>query len=176
MHALIEMYELTGQIRWIKAQNDRVRNGELYRCIADTKGAFYSGMPALYEAFGLRVIEAMNCGLPIFAANQGGPADIIVDGVSGFHINPNNGEEYSNKIADFFEKCQEDNAYWNKVSTAGLQRIYECYPWKIYSTKALNMESVHGFWRIRSKPNSDISRCSAPSSSEIWGVPGRYNK
>lgn len=40
MHNLIDKYQLKGQIRWIKAQTDRVRNGELYRCIADTKGAF----------------------------------------------------------------------------------------------------------------------------------------
>ena len=80
--------------------------------------------PALYEAFGLTVIEAMNCGLATFATNQGGPAEIIVDGVSGFHINPMNGREASNKIADFFQKCKEDPSYWNKVSTAGLQRIY----------------------------------------------------
>ena len=157
MHSLIDKYQLKGQIRWIKAQTDRVRNGELYRCIADTKGAFVQVcngrllcclimrkflqrmelnsnrkmqcllwfQPALYEAFGLTVIEAMNCGLTTFATNQGGPAEIIVDGVSGFHINPMNGREASNKLADFFQKCKEDPSYWNKVSTAGLQRIYE---------------------------------------------------
>lgn len=48
-----------------------------------------------------------------------------MDGVSGFHINPTNGREASNKIAEFFQKCKEDPSYWNKVSTAGLQRIYE---------------------------------------------------
>lgn len=123
MHALIEKYQLKGQIRWIAAQTDRRRNSELYRYIADTKGAFVQ--PALYEAFGLTVIEAMNCGLPTFATNQGGPAEIIGDGVSGFHINPNNGDEASNKIADFFEKCKSDATYWNKISTAGLDRINE---------------------------------------------------
>ncbi|KAH7533972.1 hypothetical protein FEM48_Zijuj04G0188200 [Ziziphus jujuba var. spinosa] len=123
MHALIEKYQLKGQIRWIAAQTDRRRNGELYRFIADSKGAFVQ--PALYEAFGLTVIEAMNCGLPTFATNQGGPAEIIVDGVSGFHIDPNNGDEASNKIAEFFEKCKNDATYWNKFSAAGLQRINE---------------------------------------------------
>ncbi|XP_047090368.1 sucrose synthase 7-like [Lolium rigidum] len=149
MHNLIDKYQLKGQIRWIKAQTDRVRNGELYRYIADTKGAFVQ--PALYEAFGLTVIEAMNCGLPTFATNQGGPAEIIVDGVSGFHINPINGREASTKIADFFQKCKEDPSNWNKVSTAGLQRIYECYTWKIYATKVLNMGSMYGFWRTLNK-------------------------
>lgn len=149
MHSLIEKYQLRGQFRWIAAQNDRLRNGELYRCIADTKGAFVQ--PALYEAFGLTVIEAMNCGLPTFATNQGGPAEIVVDGVSGFHINPLNGDESSNKIADFFEKCKKDSNYWNKISSAGLQRIYDCYTWKIYATKVLNMGSMYSFWRQLNK-------------------------
>jgi sucrose synthase len=123
MHELIEKYQLKGQIRWIAAQTDRKRNGELYRCIADTKGAFVQ--PALYEAFGLTVIEAMNCGLPTFATNQGGPAEIIVDGISGFHIDPQNGDESSNIIADFFEKCKVDPGYWNKFAAEGLKRINE---------------------------------------------------
>lgn len=125
MHSLIEKYQLKGHIRWIAAQTDRYRNGELYRCIADTKGAFIQ--PALYEAFGLTVIEAMNCGLPTFATNQGGPAEIIVDGVSGFHIDPNNGDETSNKIVDFFERCKTDSRYWNRMSQGGLKRINEWY-------------------------------------------------
>lgn len=123
MHMLIEKYQLKGQIRWIAAQTDRNRNSELYRTIADTKGAFVQ--PALYEAFGLTVIEAMNCGLPTFATNQGGPAEIIVDGVSGFHIDPNNGDESSNKIADFFQRCKEDPECWNRISLGGLKRINE---------------------------------------------------
>ena len=41
--------------RWLVAQKDPVRNGEMYRMIADTGGAFVQ--PALYEAFGLTVVE-----------------------------------------------------------------------------------------------------------------------
>lgn len=40
MHLLMKNYKLDGQIRWISAQMNRARNGELYRYIADTKGAF----------------------------------------------------------------------------------------------------------------------------------------
>lgn len=40
MHSLIENYNLHGQFRWIRAQMNRARNGELYRYIADGKGAF----------------------------------------------------------------------------------------------------------------------------------------
>ncbi|KAJ4828802.1 Sucrose synthase 6 [Turnera subulata] len=149
MHALMEKYQLKGQFRWIAAQTDKYRNGELYRCIADTKGAFVQ--PALYEAFGLTVIEAMNCGLPTFATNQGGPAEIIVDGVSGFLIDPNNGDESSNKIVDFFQKCKMDPGHWLKLSAEGLKRINECYTWKIYANKVLNMGNIYGFWRQLNK-------------------------
>ncbi|KAL0663800.1 hypothetical protein Bca4012_100637 [Brassica carinata] len=145
MHDLIEKYTLKGKFRWIAAQTDRYRNSELYRCIADTKGVFVQ--PALYEAFGLTVIEAMNCGLPTFATNQGGPAEIIVDGVSGFHIDPNNGDESVARIGDFFSKCSTDGLYWDSISNAGLKRIYECYTWKIYAEKLLKMGSIYGFWR-----------------------------
>ncbi|KAJ9540913.1 hypothetical protein OSB04_027419, partial [Centaurea solstitialis] len=156
MHLLIEKYQLKGQIRWIAAQTDRNRNSELYRFIADSKGAFVQ--PALYEAFGLTVIEAMNCGLPTFATNQGGPAEIIVDGVSGFQIDPNNGDESSNKIADFFQKCKEDDEYWNRISEGGLKRIYECYTWKIYANKVLNMGNIYTFWKQLNKEQKQLKQ------------------
>ncbi|RWW62924.1 hypothetical protein BHE74_00029929 [Ensete ventricosum] len=40
MYSLIEKYNLHGHFRWISAQMNRVRNGELYRYIADTRGVF----------------------------------------------------------------------------------------------------------------------------------------
>ncbi|KAI7739155.1 hypothetical protein M8C21_027263 [Ambrosia artemisiifolia] len=123
MHLFIEKYQLKGQIRWIAAQTDKSRNSELYRFIAGSKGAFVQ--PTLHEVFGLMVIEAMNCGFPTFVTNQGGPAEIIVDGVSGFQIDPNHGDEFSNKIADFFQKFKEDLGCWNIISKGGLKRIYE---------------------------------------------------
>lgn len=40
MHDLMNKYKLEGQFRWITSQTNRARNGELYRYIADTGGAF----------------------------------------------------------------------------------------------------------------------------------------
>ncbi|KAJ6684171.1 SUCROSE SYNTHASE [Salix viminalis] len=93
----------------------------------------------------------MNCGLPTFATNQGGPAEIIVDGISGFHIDPKNGDESSKIIADFFERCKVDPGHWNKYSLEGLKRINECYTWKIYAYKLLNMGGMYSFWRQLNK-------------------------
>lgn len=123
MYGLIEEYNLNGQFRWISSQMNRVRNGELYRYICDTKGAFVQ--PALYEAFGLTVVEAMTCGLPTFATFNGGPAEIIVHGKSGFHIDPYHGDQAAETLVDFFEKCKEDPSHWDKISQGGLKRIEE---------------------------------------------------
>ncbi|KAI9180986.1 hypothetical protein LWI28_010005 [Acer negundo] len=149
MHELMKTYKLDGQFRWISAQTNRARNGELYRYIADTEGAFVQ--PAFYEAFGLTVVEAMTCGLPTFATCHGGPAEIIEDGVSGFHIDPYHPDQTAECMVDFFQKCQEDPSHWNKISDAGLQRIYERYTWKIYSERLLTLAGVYGFWKYVSK-------------------------
>lgn len=123
MYSLIETYKLNGQFRWISSQMNRVRNGELYRCIADTRGAFVQ--PAVYEAFGLTVVEAMTCGLPTFATCNGGPAEIIVHGKSGFNIDPYHGDRAAETLVEFFEKSKVDPSYWDNISQGGLKRIYE---------------------------------------------------
>nr|KJB54539.1 hypothetical protein B456_009G038000 [Gossypium raimondii] len=145
MFELIEKYNLNGQFRWISSQMNRIRNGELYRYICDTKGAFVQ--PALYEAFGLTVVEAMTCGLPTFATCNGGPAEIIVHGKSGFNIDPYHGDQAADILVDFFEKCKKDPSHWDKISQGGLKRIEEKYTWKIYSERLLTLTGVYGFWK-----------------------------
>lgn len=149
MHGLIEKYNLKGQFRWITAQMNRARNGELYRYIADTRGAFVQ--PAFYEAFGLTVVESMTCGLPTFATCNGGPAEIIEHGISGFHIDPYHPDQMAELLIDFFEKCHKEPAHWDNISGGGLRRIYERYTWKIYSERLLTLAGVYGFWKYVSK-------------------------
>ncbi|KAL1805017.1 hypothetical protein DCAR_0830804 [Daucus carota subsp. sativus] len=149
MYELIDTYKLNGQFRWISSQMNRVRNGELYRYIADTKGAFVQ--PAFYEAFGLTVVEAMTCGLPTFATLHGGPAEIIVHGKSGFHIDPYHGEQVAELLVNFFEKCKTDPSQWDAISAGGLKRIQEKYTWQIYSERLLTLAGVYGFWKHVSK-------------------------
>lgn len=52
------------------------------------------------------------------------PAEIIVDGQSGFHIDPYHGDEAANLMADFFEGVHEDEKRWIDLSDAALERIY----------------------------------------------------
>nr|AHN50409.1 sucrose synthase 2 [Lilium davidii var. unicolor] len=149
MHQLMKTYKLDGQFRWISSQTNRAQNGELYRYIADTGGAFVR--PAFYEAFGLTVVEAMTCGLPTFATCHGGPAEIIEHGVSGFHIDPYHPDQVAAVLTSFFERRQKDPSSWTQISEAGLRRILERYTWKIYSERLMTLAGVYGFWKFVSK-------------------------
>lgn len=44
--------------------------------------------PKWVEAFGNVAIEAMACGVPVIAYRRGGPAEIVVDGETGFLVDP----------------------------------------------------------------------------------------
>lgn len=69
----------------------------------------------------------MTCGLPTFATINGGPREIIVDGVSGFHIDPYQGDKAAETLVNFFEKVKTDPSHWDNISAGGLKRIYEKY-------------------------------------------------
>ncbi|MBC8317946.1 MAG: glycosyltransferase, partial [Desulfobulbaceae bacterium] len=114
--------------------------------LADRRGAFVQ--PAFFEAFGLTVIEAMGSGLPTFATRYGGPLEIIEDGVSGFHIDPNHGERVAEIIADFFDKCAAEPQYWQALSKGALNRVKQRYTWKLYARRLMSLSCVYGFWKF----------------------------
>ena len=145
MHRLMDEHGLDGQVRWLGKHLEKGLTGELYRVIADHRGAFVQ--PALFEAFGLTVIEAMSTGLPVFATCFGGPLEIIEDGVSGFHIDPNHGEAAAERMAEFFARCAGDPGQWDRVSKGALDRVAARYTWARYAERLMTLSRVYGFWR-----------------------------
>jgi sucrose synthase len=119
--------------------------GALYRRVADTRGVFVQ--PALFEAFGLSVIEAMSSGLPTFATRYGGPLEIIDDGVSGFHVDPNHGDQTAQKIADFLDRAAADPKEWERISNGALKRIETRYTWQLYGQRMMTLARIYGFWK-----------------------------
>ena len=56
-------------------------------------------LTSVYEPFGLVLVEAMSCGLPVVAFNcLYGPADIISDGVDGFLINNRDIDAFAERV------------------------------------------------------------------------------
>lgn len=157
LYGIIEHYNLYGKVRWLGVRLSKSLSGEIYRVIADHQGIFVQ--PALFEAFGLTILEAMISGVPTFGTQFGGPLEIIQNQVNGFYINPTNHEETAQKIIDFVMKCQHNPNYWYEISTRGIDRIYSTYTWKIHTTKLLTLARTYGFWNYDSKENrEDILR------------------
>lgn len=147
MHELMDLHRLDGEMRWIGTRLDKNLSGELYRFIADSRGAFVQ--PALFEAFGLTIIEAMASGLPTFATSHGGPLEIIQHGRSGFHIDPDErGEIATDLIAGFFERCATEPAYWDEISRSALGRVEDRYTWRQYAERMMTLSRIYGFWKF----------------------------
>lgn len=146
MHALMDEYGLEGQMRWLGMRLDKNLAGELYRAIADRQGVFVQ--PALFEAFGLTIIEAMASGLPVFATKHGGPMEIIQHNKSGFHIDPNYGDKAAEQMADFLERCREGSGEWERISLGALRRVAERYTWELYAKRMMTLSRIYGFWKF----------------------------
>jgi sucrose synthase len=141
---LLQSYNLQGKVRWLPSIN-KLDTGEAYRIIADHKGIFVQ--PALFEAFGLTIIEAMASGLPTFAPKFGGPLEIIEYGISGFLINTSKPNLISESLENFIEYCKKDKNHWETISENGIKRVQDHFNWKSYSQRMINLAKLYGFWR-----------------------------
>jgi len=146
MHRAFDEHRLDGEVRWIGRFLDKNLSGEIYRTIADRRGAFVQ--PALFEGFGLTVVEAMVSGLPTFATRNGGPSEIIDHGRSGFHIDPEHGDAAAESMAEFFERCRDEPSYWTRFSDAAVARVRERYTWELYARRLMTLARVYGFWKF----------------------------
>ncbi len=141
---LINQYNLHGKVRWLPSIN-KLDTGEVYRIIAEHGGVFVQ--PALFEAFGLTIIEAMASGLPTFAPKFGGPLEIIEYGVSGFLLNTSKPELIAQSLEKFVDTCADNPEYWKKISTNGITRVEQHFNWRSYSRRLVNLAKLYGFWR-----------------------------
>ncbi|NDJ18645.1 sucrose synthase [Myxacorys almedinensis] len=144
LHGLIERHQLHGKIRWVGIRLSVRDMGEMYRVIADRRGIFIHF--ALFEAFGRTILEAMVSGLPTFATEFGGPAEIIEDDKYGFLINPTNYSDATRKMIEFLDRCDADPSYWQEVSDRGIQRVHDDYTWQLHTKQLLLSTKLYSFW------------------------------
>jgi len=67
--------------------------------LREMQSAAFLVIPSLwYEGFPMVIVEAFSAGLPVIASRLGGMAEIVTDGVTGLHFNPNDIDDLRNKI------------------------------------------------------------------------------
>ncbi|MBW4683514.1 MAG: HAD-IIB family hydrolase [Komarekiella atlantica HA4396-MV6] len=127
---LIDRYNLYGYVAYPKHHSaDEVP--ELYRLIAKTRGVFIN--PALTEPFGLTLIEATACGVPIIATSDGGPRDILAACNNGMLIDPLDIKQ----IQDALKTALTDTEQWQRWSTNGLNSVQQHFSWDSHVEKYL---------------------------------------
>jgi sucrose-phosphate synthase len=120
---LIDVYDLHGQAAYPK-QHAPSDIADLYRLAAARRGVFVN--PALTEPFGLTLLEAAACGLPIVATNNGGPRDIVANCQNGLLVDPFDQHDIERALLQVLTERDK----WDLFSQNGLQGAHEHYSWK----------------------------------------------
>jgi sucrose-phosphate synthase len=128
---LIDAYDLFGRVAMPKHHKPDDVPG-IYRLAAAGKGVFIN--PALIEPFGLTLLEAAACGLPIVATENGGPVDIVANCENGRLVDPLDKEA----IAEALWSLLSDDAAWSKASENGVRGVKTHYTWQAHAAQYLD--------------------------------------
>lgn len=120
---LMDKYNLYGRLAIPKRHDTEWEVPEIYRHCANTRGVFVN--VALTEPFGLTILEATACGLPVVATQDGGPAESIPVCQSGLLVPPTDTEA----IQKALKKILTDGDLWQEMSHTGIRRVREHYSW-----------------------------------------------
>ena len=93
--------------------------------------------PALYEPFGLTILEAMASGLVTVAPKFGGPSELIKDGNNGFLIDPKN----TNNVKDVVLRVLGDRALSRAVADRAQEFVINNFSWDRQATQFLKLYS-----------------------------------
>ncbi len=132
---LLDKYDLYGKMALPKKNDPAMEVPEIYRIAARKKGAFVNATPG--ENFGLTIVEAAACGLPIVASPGGGPKEIIEKAQNGLLVDV----EDTTVIAAALKKIISDQTLWEKFSANGIRAGAENYSWSRHTDtyiKAIN--------------------------------------
>ena len=128
----MDRYDLYGKLAIPKKHDFTTEVPALYRMCARSHGVFVN--PALVEPFGLTLIEASACGLPIVATNDGGPVDIAGNCDNGILVDARSSEA----IGDAIRTILIDTEMWDHYSNNGINGVRSHYSWHAHCAKTVD--------------------------------------
>jgi sucrose-phosphate synthase len=130
---LLDKYDLYGKMAIPKKNDPKLEVPEIYRVAARKKGVFVNATPG--ENFGLTIVEAGACGLPVIASPTGGPKEILENCQNGILVNV----EDPQAIAAALKKIISDQALWEKYSANGIREVNRLYSWSAHANKYMEV-------------------------------------
>ncbi len=119
---LVDRYDLYGKVAYPKYHR-REHIPSIYRWAAKSKGLFVN--PALTEPFGLTLLEAAACGLPMVATDDGGPQDILFRCQNGLLADVTDLES----LQDSLEEAGADPDQWRRWRDSGIEAVSRHFSW-----------------------------------------------
>ena len=128
----IDRQDLYGSVAYPK-QHQRSQVPALYRWAARRRGLFVN--PALTEPFGLTLLEAAACGLPVVATDDGGPRDILARCRNGLLA----AVAERGRLAQVLEQAAAPSAPWDDWQRHGLEAVAASYSWQAHAGRYLRV-------------------------------------
>jgi sucrose-phosphate synthase len=128
----VDRHDLYGKVAYPK--HHRAQDvATFFRLATASRGVFVN--PALTEPFGLTLIEAAACGLPIVATEDGGPIDIIKNCRNGYLVDPLDKEAMAEAILN----ALTDRKQWRAFAENGVAGVRRHYSWPAHVEKYLEV-------------------------------------
>ncbi len=148
----IDRYDLWGRVA-IPKKHRPEDVPAFYRLAARRRGVFIN--PALTEPFGLTLLEAAACGLPVIATEDGGPRDILENCRNGLLIDPL--DPFA--IAAALTAALADDERWRTWARSGLAGVRRHYTWDAHVKSYLKAVN-----HIRRRERKSVRRTFAVTS------------
>jgi glycogen synthase len=107
--------------------------------------------PSIYEPFGIINLEAMACSTPVVAGAVGGIKEVVVEGETGYLVDPKLSSKapfdpiddgaYAQGLAASINKIIENPDLGEKLGAAGRKRVEDVFSWAAIARQTLELYS-----------------------------------
>jgi glycosyltransferase involved in cell wall biosynthesis len=94
-------------------------------------------LPSRHEGMPNVVLEAMGCGLPVIATRIAGSEDLVLDGNTGYLINPDSPHELSEALLKLIDHKEDIK----RMGEAARTRVIENFSWDSVADRYLTLLS-----------------------------------
>jgi glycosyltransferase involved in cell wall biosynthesis len=142
-----EGMEVIAEIKSLMSENNLKNKIMLLGCVpSDLLPVFYRNAElfvcsARFEPFGMAVLEAMACQIPVVVSQYAGIQENLVDGEDILKADPNNTSELARTIIQILN----DQMLAHKLAEKGRKTVLENFSWDAMAKKLLNFyeQNIH---------------------------------